>query len=595
MPNEENISPNERSIGRIKWYGGYNSKTDRENKFGFLDSIEYGGVFVHESGLICSPLCMKEGLWVTFHVVDGEKGTAAADVDLAENESNVSVISRLLKASEIPIEIRIQACFHIPLEENHPLIPSMAKTIEEYDRHYWKGDSNFPDSWKELGRESPLYKILPEQIRRAWFNRVYPGIKQTIDVLSNSVGRIERNTEIYSSMSPQDRQLALSWADSDQDYEKAKMLSARGAELITAEFFAEIGRPVLDIAIHQVTGKSDQWKTHDLMIDSSCPVDVKNARSTINSNTFVEYTIKRFKKDSQGRNVIIVGVLSPYLTLKELERESHWDRNSIKILGTTTQSQVQNLEKEFSKRELTVDFGDAQRWPIWIFNNDLDWFSNQREAIAEFSKYADQVNPEDWSDCQQMVIPAFVIAGMEVPKHYREKLLPWQNWYLDKIVEKSESVELTLPWLYLFTFHHFLEAITNIGSAESKQYSPEGYNELLFYSEDDTERPASLIDPVGVLKKLIETLNTLWVHRHLAHLGSLRSFVFRGEGLLRGNDPRGRKVTVLAYCGGFIEGKGKCGHSPLVIGQQETCRSCQMLICDECGHCSERCKNERGR
>ena len=593
MPTRENISVNERSIGRVKWYGGHNSKTGRDNQFGFLDSVEHGSVFVHESGLICEPSDMKDGRWVTFLVVDGEKGASARGVDLAENESNSLVISRLLKAIEIPIEVRVRACFHIPLEECHPLIPSMEKTIEEYDRQYFNGVADFPASWKELDRESPLFKMLPEQIRRDWFNRKYPGIKQAIEALSNSVGQIERSTEIYSSMSPQDRQLALSWAGTDLDYEIAKMLSARGAELIIAEFFTEIGRAVIDTAIHQVTGESAQWKTHDLLIDSACPVDVKNARCTVNGNTFIEYTIKRFKTDSQGRSVIIVGVLSPYLTLEEFERKSIWHRSFIKILGTITQGKVQNLEQEFSKRELTVDFGDAQRWPIWIFNNELDWFSDQREAIVGFSKCAVQVKPEDWLECQQIVIPAFLIAGMEVPKRYREELLEWQNWYMDKIIAKSKAGELILPWLYLFTFHHFLDAITNLGSAESMGYSPEGYNELLFYSENIAERPASLIDPVRVLKTLIETLNTLWGSRHSTNLVSLRSFVFRGEGLLRGIDRQGRKVTVLAYCGGFIKGKGKCGHSPLVIGQQETCRNCQMLICDKCGHCSERCK--RGR
>lgn len=597
MPDKENISPEERSIGRVNWYGGYNSKTDRDNDYGFLDSDEHGSVFVHKSGLICAPSDLKEGRWVTFRVEDNKKGKSAKDVDMAENESNASTISKLLNTRKIPIKIRVQACFHIPLEENHPLIPSMDRTINEYDHDYWfeKDVIDFPDSWKELDRESPLYKILPEKIRQARFNRLYPGIKQTINVLSNPVDLIYRNTKIYSSMSPQDRQLALSWVGTDSDFEKAKMLSARGAELITAEFFTEIGRPVIDIAIHQVTGESDQWKSHDLLIDSSCPMDVKNARSTTNSNVFVEYTIKRFKIDSQGRNVVIVGVLSPYLTLEKLEYESLLNKNSIQILGTTTQSQVRNLEQEFSKRELTIDFGDAQRWPIWIFNNDLCWFSNQRKAIEEFFKYADQVEPDDWDDCQQMVIPAFLIAGMDVPKYYREKLLPWQNWYLEMIVKKSKSGELTLPWLYLFTFHHFLEAINNIISAESKSYSPKGYNELLFFSEDfnETERPASLIDPMRVLEKLIETLDTLWDQRHSSNLKSLRNFVFRGEGLLTGIDPRGRKVTVLAYCGGFIEGQGKCGHSPLVIGQQETCHSCQMLICNKCGHCSNRCKNER--
>lgn len=396
-------------------------------------------------------------------------------------------------------------------------------------------------------------------------------------------------------MSPQDRQLAFSWVDSDTDYDKAKMLSARGAEKIAAEFFAEMGNSVLDVAIHQITKESDQWKSHDLLINSSLSVDVKNARSTINSKTFVEYTIKRWKIDSKGRTVIIFGVLSPYLTIDKIEQKSllHiFHREHITILGTTTQSKIKDLEREFSKRELTVNFTNIKKWPIWIFNNDLNFFSNQNAAIKEFAKFAATVKSEDWIECQQIVIPAFLIAGMKVPKRYREELLPWQIWYIDKIVEKSAHGELTLPWLYLFTFQHFLDAITNISSAESMQYSPGGYNTLLFYSEIDVERPASLIDPVQLIKKLINTLKTLWSNRHSTNLVSLRRFNFQGEGLLTGIDPQDRKVTVLAYCGGFIEGKGKCGNSPLVIGQHETCRRCQMLICNKCGHCSERCKNE---
>lgn len=597
MAHNNNISTNGRLIGKVEWYGGYNSKTGRDNKFGFLKGVENNRVFVHESGLLCESSDLEEGRWVTFLVVEGEKGPSAIDVDLAENETNTSLLLRLLNTNEIPINVRVQVCFHIPLEENHPLIQPMEQTIEEYDNCYLKEISitNFPASWKALDRESSIYKILPEQIRHARFNQAYPGLNQAIEVLSNSVGLIERDTEIYSLMSPQDRKLALSWEGTNSDYEKAKMLSARGAELITAKFFTDIGRSVIDIAIHQVTGESNKWKSHDLLIDSSCPVDVKNARCAINSDTFVEHTIKRFKIDSQGRDVMIVGVLSPYLTLDELERKLLWHRGRIKILGSASQGQVLNLEQEFSKRELTVNFGEAHRWPIWIFNNELDWFSNQREALAVFSKNAVQVKPEEWNDCQQMVIPAFISSGMEVPKCYRDRLLPWQNWYLDKIIGKSGSSGLTLPWLYLFTFHHFLEAITNVGSAESKQYSPGGYNELLFYSEVNTERPASLIDPVQVLKKLVKTLNTLWGHRHSANLGSLRNFVFRGEGLLKGVDPRGNKVTVLAYCGGFIEGKGKCGNSPLVIGQHETCYHCQMLICNKCSHCSDNCKNKRDK
>ncbi len=591
--NEEGIT-DDRYIGCVRWYGGYNGREKQDNRYGFLDCSEHGSVFVNESELICSPSDMEDGRWVTFRIKAAEKGLSAIEVDIAEKDSNSSTISKLLENKDVPIKIRVRACFNVPLEVGHPLIPMLGETIAEYDRLSFPRISDFPDSWNELDRESPLYSMLPEQIRRHWFNQQYPDIKRTIEILSNSENRIQRKTDIYTSMSPQDKQLALLWAGSDLHYEKAKMLSARGAELVVAEYFSGLGKSVLDIAVHQVTGESDHWKSHDLLIDSA-PVDVKNARSTINSNTFVEYTIKHFKKDSQGRNVIIVGVLSPYLTLANLERSSPWDSNRVTILGRTTQDQIQSLEQEFSKPELTVDFGDAQRWPIWIFNNDLDSFSIQRNAIAEFSRCANQVNPEDWNDCQLNVIPAFMIAGNELPERLREDLLEWQSWYIDKIIEKSRCGELTLPWLYLFTFHHFLESITNIRSAESIEYSPDGYLELLFYSENYGERPASLIDPLLIIKKLIETLNTLWGHRHSARLVSLRRFSFRGEGLLKGLDPDDNKVTVLAYCGGFVEDKGKCGHSPLIIGQNKTCSTCQMLVCDKCGHCSEQCKNEKNK
>jgi cold shock CspA family protein len=593
MSNPKHNPSNERAIGYVKWYGGYNSKMDQENKFGFLESTVHGSVFAHESELICMPSDMKEGRWVTFRVTNGKKGLSANAVELAENTSDFTTISKLLDIKDVPIEIRLQVCFHIPLEVGHPLIPALEETIAEYDRLSFTRVGEFPNSWEELDRQSPLFRLLPEQIKQTWFNKEYPNIKRNIDVLSSTETCIKRNTEIYGLMSPQDKQLALSWAGNDSDYEKAKMLSARAAEIIIADFFSGLGRSVLDTAIHQVTGESDHWKSHDLLIDSAKPVDVKNARSTIHSNTFVEYTIKRFKTDYQGRDVILAGVLSPYLKFEDLERKSPRQIANITVLGTTTQSQVQSLEKEFSKRELTVDFGSGQRWPIWIFNNDLDWFSKQHEAVEEFSKSVDQVKPEDWKNCQKNVIPAFLIAGREVPESYRENLSGWQNWYLDKITEKSKSGELTLPWLYLFTFHHFLEAITNIDSAESKEYSPNGYRELLFYSEGDAERPASLIDPLSLIRGLIGTLNTLWDQRRSARLIYLRRFEFKGEGLIRGIDPAGNKVTVLAYCGGFVESKGKCGHSPLVIGRHDTCPSCRMLVCNICGYCSEHCKKGR--
>ena len=615
MSQEENTLIKERSFGRVDWYGGYNRKKDKENKFGFLNSDEHGSVFIHESELNCSPSDMKSGQWVTFYLISSKKGPSASDVDLAENESNISAILRLLKVSTIPIKIRLKLCFHIPLKQLNPPIPLVTQTIKEYEHSISGNHENFidfindetqkpfiefPTSWREIDRKSSLYKVLPKQIREARFNREYPAIQLAIKVLSNSVAQIEKSADIYGSMSPQDKQLAQLWARDNSDYEQAKMLSARGAELITARFLSEIGKKVVDIAHHQISGESKQWQTHDLLVDSSLPIDVKNARNTINGKTFVEYTVKRFKKDALGRSVTIFGVFSPYLKMTKLKLPSLSLRDKIVILGATTQELVQNLEQEFSKRELTVNFGPPQRWPVWIFDNKLDWFADQREAIANLSKHFLSLEPEGWRDYQKRIIPAFLISGAELPAYYNDQLLAWQKWYVDKVIKKSKKSGLSLPWLYLFTFHHFIDAITNIRSAESKQYSPEGYNDLIFYvqnsfTDEVTTRPASLIDPLKIISKLINTLEVLWEHRHATRLNSLRSFTFRGEGLLKGIDSNGRGVSVLAYCGGFISGKGKCGNAPLVIGQNMTCSSCQMLICDKCGYCSERCKSKQNQ
>ena len=103
------------------------------------------------------------------------------------------------------------------------------------------------------------------------------------------------------------------------------------------------------------------------------------------------------------------------------------------------------------------------------------------------------------------------------------------------------------------------------------------------------ERPACIIDPLCILDKLISTLQILWDNRHSAELHNLRKYVLRGEGLLRAVNQQGQLTTVLAYCGGFIKGKGKCGNSPLVIGVECTCQVCNMLVCGKCGFCSQSC------
>ena len=44
---------------------------------------------------------------------------------------------------------------------------------------------------------------------------------------------------------------------------------------------------------------------------------------------------------------------------------------------------------------------------------------------------------------------------------------------------------------------------------------------------------------------------------------------------------------ILDYCGGFVEGHGKYGNNPLIIGRHESCPECGKLICEKCSNCKK--------
>ncbi len=75
-------------------------------------------------------------------------------------------------------------------------------------------------------------------------------------------------------------------------------------------------------------------------------------------------------------------------------------------------------------------------------------------------------------------------------------------------------------------------------------------------------------------------------------MNSYSRFYFKGEGILIGQlKSTKKKERILAYCGGFIEGKGYCGHTPLIKGLNLTCNICNYLIWNEegCNTCSKGC------
>jgi len=379
------------------------------------------------------------------------------------------------------------------------------------------------------------------------------------------------------------------------------MLSARTAEKIAAKFYQSLGYEVNDVSIKQsikkvdnpTSSNSNDWKLFDLLLNSEISIDVKNARTPLNSKvTYVEHCVSRFKKNRNDQNVIIAGVLSPYLKLDDIQNPHRILHDAtIKYLGETTISNYIRLEDRFSKRFLKLSLNAMNFIPRWLFEFPEKFYETrnkqrsilQQAALEQMSTIAlceeKGINP----------IPAYLSSGINLPDVWKTDLRDWQIDFYTRIRPCDKTV-VNMPVLFLALLVHFLESVTQ--EKNWKEYDPEQYRQLLYAnSSTDQQMPLGIFDPLGTIESFIETLSILWSNKEHTNLREFELFKFNGVGLLEGKRRNKQKYeTILAYCGGFIEGKGKCGNNPLILGKHECCPSCGKLICEECGHCSANCQ-----
>lgn len=619
--------PKRRFVGKIDWYGG-KTKAGKVNEFGFVilladddlrkflkssgflpeDSASPISFVVFESEVLSDVSSLEDGCLVTFNLKQGKKGPKAARLCLAEEEIDTDGINAILSTTELDLSIRLKSCLRLHPDPDNDLNALVISTLNEWaqDPYYSNLGSldEIPSYW--LTSDCPYYQSFPATIKAQVFQKKYPDLLDTCNELMQHEHFPSRYwIADYSLLSDQDIELAYSWVikkanqkQSVVNYEKAKMLSARFAELVVAEFFRSSGDKVEDIAGHQLTGKTDDWKRFDLLIRGSSPVDVKNARRTINGRTFVQYTVKQFKSDSDGKDVKICGVLSPYVKFDDIY-STDTSHGSLIILGQTSATEIRGLEKEFNGQDFKVLFGDSGRWPVWVFDDRPQLSQEFCRAVDNFKSITNQIEIHDWSDCYLKLAPLSILTNVDIPDRYYERFTEWQKQYFAQIRSQRRSDKLSLAWLYLYTFQHFINAMTNMRSFEEYEYSPEGYNQLLFFGSDFSSdakafksNPLGLFDPLHTVSVLINTLNVLWTNRKVASLEALTDFELKAAGLLRARNKDDKLITVLAYCGGFIEKKGSCGNFPLIRGLHETCEACGMLKCDLCNHCSDQCKKQ---
>lgn len=400
-------------------------------------------------------------------------------------------------------------------------------------------------------------------------------------------------------LTPEDWTLAKSWAggEIENPHILAKMLSARCAEKIAIKFYKNLGYQVDDISITQTTSSSeiDSWKICDIVLNNENFIDIKNSRTTFNSiSNYSEHCVPKFKKSRTNSDVIITGVLSSYVNLGDIQKKQISSTKSISVLGETYLPQLLQLERRFSSKLIRVSTSDVNFVPRWLFEYPELFYEARNKSREHLRSFLDKNVPEIDISSSFNPIPAYISSGASLP-YYLESSLEYFQINFCRRIKPQTGESITLPILFLALLTHFIEVIS--GGRAYSNYDPILYRKILYIDNDSGKCfPFGIYDHLNSISELIETLSKLWSNRKKIDLDHFEHFKFHGSGLLQGKKPgQDKYITIIAYCGGFIEGLGKCGYSPLVLGENNTCPSCGRLICDLCGHCSTNCPSCKKR
>ncbi|KAB8318939.1 hypothetical protein SD81_008335 [Tolypothrix campylonemoides VB511288] len=496
------------------------------------------------------------------------------------------------------------------------LIDRLKKTTDYKRSVYWN-QVKYLQQNLEYGNF--LWDIAPIERKKQVIQKRYSNFFETVCQFHDSGYPYAQKTscdwrELYK-LNEEDKTLIIKWDSSvsSNSSTAAKMISARGAEKLAIQFYKALGYTVEDISAHQVTQKSQDWITGDIKINSKYIIDVKNARSPVNSDVYSEFCVPAFKTTLRASKTIpntdvgdvgIIGVLSPYLKKEEIDEivqpSSRRSNQRVSILGTFNQTKLKELKDIFSDDLMSIDmsrgFDPNTYLPHWVFDYDKRFYVKQREILAQLQQLQAPEIPtwEDISIIDQNPLPLFIAAKRKLLQDWLDSLPQWKTVFINYlIVLRIERI--SLPDLFLALLKHFLSML----SYDRSDYSPQEYLKIL-YTNSDTNHPLKLYDPLNTIKEFCDTLQTLWRHREKAKLNEFKIFKFNGQGLLQGKQSTSESnwTRILAYCGNkSIEGKGKCGYTPLVIGEHETCQTCRRLICPQpdCRHCYDYCSSYLAR
>jgi len=148
----------------------------------------------------------------------------------------------------------------------------------------------------------------------------------------------------------------------------------------------------------------------------------------------------------------------------------------------------------------------------------------------------------------------------------------------------NSDVGFSRPSLFLYAMGVMLESMV-VDSASDD--TADVLRDLLFFNGDVTY-PLFLLDTQKYVANLIDLLSR--VQQEAARTNAqFTGFLMPHPSILRGRRDVLMPMTLIAYCGGRLPTRVKCGAAPLFFGEHQTCSSCSHLICEKCGHCADGC------
>ena len=466
--------------------------------------------------------------------------------------------------------------------------------------------------WQEVAEHIPAdsraLTFAPDKIKQQVQISRFKAYFDTLAILKGlkpKVAAVFGSEQVYSSLDDNDVLLAKEWIqreETDDSYGMAKMLSARGAEKVAKLFYDSLGYLVIDIAITQldVANEPRDWLRYDLSVEGHANIDVKNARLPVKSKIYKEHIVPRFKQDRDHQNVVIAGVQSPYLQLNHMQKpdEISFSVADITFLGETTLERLSSLECSFSgPLKLTLASRDNKGTfiPPWAFEYPERFYARtkgEKEIICNLSTMpVPPLNIVYEVDTQP--IPIYLAFGTSVSPEWLSAL-PYQQVKLIKQLGREKHYIHSLPYIYLSVLSHFVERLQEVAKHDNDSLSY--IFDTIFFGgktedKESSKYPLGIYDPLKTVYNLCLALEKVWERRHDSALQEMSVFQLTGRGLFRGRSTSHRSfTTLLAYCGGSIKKKGKCGYSPLIIGVHPVCSHCRKLICQECNFCEQDCQ-----